>query len=157
MKKYTHYLLMVVILLFYVRSNAEELRLTVGAAIETSLSNNLDIRIEKFTPKTARENLTVAEAAFDPAIFGEASIGDEEARVNGADLGTTTNTYTVGGSKRFNYGTDLSVDLSMYDNEFDSDTLSDEHTVQHAYEILGDNFLSLSRGRTITVNGLFRF
>ncbi len=129
MRKCTQCLLMVVILFFYVQGNAEELRLTVGAAIETSLSNNLDIRIEKFTPKTARENLTVAEAAFDPAIFGEASISDEEARVSGVDLGTTTNTYTVGGSKRFYYGSDLSLDVSMYDSDYDSDTYSDEHTV----------------------------
>ena len=35
--------------------------------------------------------------------------------------------------------------------------LSDELTVQHAYEILGDDFVSLSRGRTITLDATYRF
>ncbi len=35
--------------------------------------------------------------------------------------------------------------------------LSDEYTIQHAYEILGDNFVSLSRGRTITLDAQYRF
>lgn len=35
--------------------------------------------------------------------------------------------------------------------------LSNEYAIQHAYEILGDAFVSLSRGRTIAVNALLRF
>lgn len=35
--------------------------------------------------------------------------------------------------------------------------LSDKHAIQHAYEILGDNFVSLARGRTITLDAAYRF
>ncbi len=35
--------------------------------------------------------------------------------------------------------------------------LSNEYAIQHAYEILGDAFVSLARGRTITADAVFRF
>ena len=35
--------------------------------------------------------------------------------------------------------------------------LSNKYAIQHAYEILGDAFVSLARGRTVTVNALLRF
>ncbi|MDE0006467.1 MAG: TonB-dependent receptor [Rhodospirillaceae bacterium] len=35
--------------------------------------------------------------------------------------------------------------------------LSNKYAIQHAYEILGDAFVSLARGRTIAVNALWRF
>jgi len=35
--------------------------------------------------------------------------------------------------------------------------LTDEHTIQHAYEILGDEFQNLGRGRSIMLDGIFRF
>jgi len=35
--------------------------------------------------------------------------------------------------------------------------LSDEYTIQHAYEILGNEFQTLSRGRTITLDAVYRF
>ena len=35
--------------------------------------------------------------------------------------------------------------------------LSNKYVIQHAYEILGDAFVSLARGRTITVDAVFRF
>jgi iron complex outermembrane receptor protein len=35
--------------------------------------------------------------------------------------------------------------------------LTDELTINHAYEILGDEFQALSRGRTITLEGTYRF
>ena len=35
--------------------------------------------------------------------------------------------------------------------------LSNEYAIQHAYEILGDAFVSLARGRTVTVDAVIRF
>jgi iron complex outermembrane recepter protein len=35
--------------------------------------------------------------------------------------------------------------------------LGDEHVIQHAYEIAGGNFVSFSNGRTITLEGTYRF
>ncbi len=35
--------------------------------------------------------------------------------------------------------------------------LTDEYTIQHAYEILGDDFVTLSRGRTIMLDATYRF
>ena len=35
--------------------------------------------------------------------------------------------------------------------------LSNEYAIHHAYEILGDDFVSLARGRTVTVDAVIRF
>ena len=35
--------------------------------------------------------------------------------------------------------------------------LTDEKVIQHAYEIAGSNFVSIGRGRMVTIEGLYRF
>jgi iron complex outermembrane receptor protein len=56
---------------------------------------------------------------------------------------------------------DARVALGLQDGRWElgitGRNLTDEYTINHAYEILGDEFQSLSRGRTLMLDALFRF
>jgi len=56
---------------------------------------------------------------------------------------------------------DLRVALGFQQGRYEvgvtARNLGDEHTIQHAYEILGDEFQNLGRGRSIMLDGIFRF
>ena len=56
---------------------------------------------------------------------------------------------------------DARVALGLQDGRWElgitGRNLTDEYTINHAYEILGDEFQTLSRGRTLMLDALFRF
>ena len=56
---------------------------------------------------------------------------------------------------------DARVALAFQDGRFEvgitGRNLTDEHVINHAYEILGDEFQNLGRGRSIMLDGIFRF
>jgi len=52
-----------------------EVRLALFQALGLALANNHDIQIAGFQPPTAEQDITVAEAVFDPAIFGTNTVG----------------------------------------------------------------------------------
>ena len=56
---------------------------------------------------------------------------------------------------------DLRMALGFQDGRWEvgvtGRNLTDEHTINHAYEILGDEFQSLARGRTVMLDAIFRF
>ena len=52
-----------------------EVRLTLAQALGLALANNHDIQIAGFQPPAAEQDITVAEAVFDPAIFGTNTVG----------------------------------------------------------------------------------
>jgi iron complex outermembrane receptor protein len=56
---------------------------------------------------------------------------------------------------------DLRVALGLQDGRWElgitGRNLTDENTIQHAYEILGDEFQNLGRGRSIMADAIFRF
>ncbi|MCX5655349.1 MAG: TolC family protein [Planctomycetota bacterium] len=52
-----------------------EVRLTLVQALGLALANNHDIQIAGFQPPTAEQDITVAEAVFDPAAFASSTVG----------------------------------------------------------------------------------
>jgi outer membrane protein len=52
-----------------------EVRLTLVDALTLALANNHDIQIAGLQPPTAEQDITVAEAVFDPAVFGSNTVG----------------------------------------------------------------------------------
>ncbi|MCX5682658.1 MAG: TolC family protein [Planctomycetota bacterium] len=70
-----------------------EIRLTLLEALTLALANNHDIQIAGLQPPTAEQDITVAEAVFDPTAYGNGTVG----RVNRPtqsilDTGTTRET-----------------------------------------------------------------
>lgn len=51
--------------------------LSLAEVLKSSLEKNLDLIITRFDPKIAETRITVAEAAFDPQIFGSAQVGED--------------------------------------------------------------------------------
>jgi outer membrane protein len=52
-----------------------EIRLTLAQVLQRALAGNPDIQIAGFSPPEARQDITAAEAVFDPAFFGSGTAG----------------------------------------------------------------------------------
>jgi len=52
-----------------------EVRLTLAQALGLALANNHDIQIAGFQPPAAEQDITVAEAVFDPTAFASSTVG----------------------------------------------------------------------------------
>ena len=67
-----------------------EVRLTLVHALGLALANNHDIQIAGFQPPTAEQDITAAEAVFDPTAFATNTVGRVNRPIQSLlDIGTT--------------------------------------------------------------------
>src|SRR5437773_2628498 len=49
--------------------------LSLEDVLKSAMENNLDIAVRRIDPKVAETTITTAESAFDPQVFGSATVG----------------------------------------------------------------------------------
>lgn len=96
---------------------ADPVPLTLDRALELALKHNLDLEVERLSPKMSEEAVARAKAAFDPTA--KLSYGDSDRRaattssLSGAStLVTRTGTWTAGLTEKLPTGTSLDLSLS---------------------------------------------
>ncbi len=111
------------------------LALTLDRAIELSLKRNLDLEVERLSPRIADEDVAKAHAAFDPVA--SLSYADKDTRsattstLSGAPvLVTRDTTYTGALTEKLPTGTSLDLALSYVRSRSNSafSTLNPSHT-----------------------------
>ncbi|MBK1876407.1 TolC family protein [Pelagicoccus mobilis] len=101
-------------------SFAEEL--TLRAAIDRALANNLGLRIQSLEPEIAQEAVTSQESQFDPTVFSRANLSQSDLEWENSEGRTNQTTsdsrsYALGVSKRVSSGGQLTASANQSRND----------------------------------------
>ncbi|MEE4165736.1 MAG: TolC family protein [Desulfocapsaceae bacterium] len=108
------------------------LNLTMEQAVFSALQRNRALAVEQFTPLIAGTFVDTEQAVFDPVLFAEGSfesyrdrsLDDISARFFSID--GSRSLVRTGVRKRFQTGTDVSLDLALRGSDNDASEYSDE-------------------------------
>jgi outer membrane protein TolC len=108
---------------------AEPLRLSMEEAVAQALSRNFSIRVERFEPQIARQDIRLASGAFDPVLRSEYQYARDELR--GFDLDRESASFSVGVGSTLPWGTqwEAAVDANDQTTPFDFETGAFSDTV----------------------------
>lgn len=94
-------------------SHAETLRISMEEAIAEALSRNFSIRVERFEPRIARQDIRLASGAFDPVIRSEYQYEHDE--LAGFDRDEESASFTFGVGSTLPWGTQWEAALDAND------------------------------------------
>ena len=111
---------------------SEEIELNINDVIQEALSNNLSIKIDRFSPKIAKEQVTASEAVFDHNLELTGSTSKKDSQSSPQDISSNTLNTGVALNKKFQYGTTVTADVSASKTEMDDfdDEYSDTAKLQ---------------------------
>jgi outer membrane protein TolC len=103
-------------------SQAEPLRLSMEDAVAEALSRNFSIRVERFEPQIAREDIRLASGAFDPVLRSEYLYARDE--LSGFALDEESASFSFGLGSTLPWGTqwEAAVDANDRTTPFDFQT-----------------------------------
>jgi len=93
--------------------------LSLDAAIEQALANNLQLITQRYAPANAQDDVVAEEAAFDPSIFSAASLSERQAAASSSALDSAsvpeseTRRAGAGVNKRLATGADVTLDTNI--------------------------------------------
>jgi len=99
-------------------STSATMQLDLETAIATALENNLGLSAQRYEPANAEDSLVSAEAAFDPSIFSNVSLGERQSAARSTTLDSAVPTSesrraAAGISKQLESGASLTVDSGI--------------------------------------------
>jgi outer membrane protein len=98
---------------------AEPRELSLDAAIQAALANNLGLRISSIEPANALDSIEIEEARFDPSVFGNASLRERQSAASSSALDNAAIPQSknrrarVGAEKLLASGATLTMDSSI--------------------------------------------
>ncbi len=108
------------------------LSLTVEQAVLSALKRNRSFVVEQFTPVIAGTFVDTERAVFDPVLFARGSLEKnldrsfDDIRDRFFSIDGRESFFSAGIAKRLPTGTDLSLDLSLQNSNYDNGRYSDE-------------------------------
>lgn len=99
-----------------------ELSLSLEQAIDRALERNLGLSIIRFRPAISREDVTIAQAMFDPQVFATGDVRERTSPQAGSDLDgvgrgartqTSAQVFSLGAEQRFSPGTTVGLETGF--------------------------------------------
>ncbi len=106
-----------------------EIKLTIADVSRKALKNNLNLRIEGFSPRISGEQVRGAEAYFDPDLSLEGTLTQRHAENEFSKTESQGTDLNASIGKRFTSGTRASVGVSASKSETDPVGETDEYAV----------------------------
>ncbi len=120
---------------------AEEVRLPLSDCIDQALLENLNLRVQRYSPPLAAEELEAARAPFDPTFDSTAGLSESQSaaavsELDGSEQPTSERRFgQMTLSKGLRWGTRLQLSASQSENETDSSFSTLNPAFDSGYEL----------------------
>lgn len=87
--------------------------LTLDECVARALNHNFDLQLQRFATRNAREQVIVADAAYDPSFFSTAALAGRKNDAGGGSFRTQEQAASLGVSQRLASGAEVVASTSL--------------------------------------------